>query len=120
MTSVISLRLPAALERLIRQNAAYSRMPASQIVRLILEHSLGGQYSFSALRAGEEFLDAKFDVRLPAGLVAGLRAESQRLQISVSVYSRVILHAYYTKQLAFIEAGDRYTLAENHDQAKSA
>jgi predicted DNA binding CopG/RHH family protein len=120
MTRVISLRLPAVLERAVRNHAAQSRMPVPDIVRLILEHSLGGQYRFSELRAVEQSLDAKLDVRLPEDLVAKLRGESARLGISVSVYSRVILYAYYTKRLVFIEIGDRYTLAENHDQTKSA
>jgi hypothetical protein len=120
MTKVVSLRLPAALERAIRQNAAQSKMPASDIVRLVLIHALGGQFSFSALPDAQQFLDAKLDVRLPEELVSNLRAESERLRISVSVYSRIILYAYYTKRLVFIETGDRYTLAENHEQTKSA
>ena len=119
-TRVLSLRLPAILERAIRHNAAYSKMPVSGIVRLILGHAMGGQYRFSALRDAPEFLDAKLDVRLPEDLVSSLRAEAEKLRISVSVYSRVILYAYYTKRLVFIEIGDRYTLAENHDQTKSA
>jgi hypothetical protein len=120
MTSVISLRLPAALDRAIRGNATNSRMRVADIVRLILEHSIGGQYSFSELRDVPLSLDSKLDVRLPQEIVAKLRAESQRLNISISVYSRVILYAYYTKRLVFVEIGGRYTLAENHDQKKSA
>jgi hypothetical protein len=120
MTRVISLRLPEILERAIRNHAAQSRMPVPDIVRLILEHSIGGQYRFSELRDVKQYLDAKLDARLPEDLVSKLRGESARLGISVSVYSRVILYAYYTKRLIFIEIGDRYTLAENHDQTKSA
>jgi hypothetical protein len=120
MTKVVSLRLPTALERAVRSHAAQSRMSVQEIVRLILEHSLGGQYRFSALPDAEQFLDAKLDVRLPEELVLNLRAESQRLRISVSAYSRVILYAYYTKRVVFIEIGGRYTLAENHEQTKSA
>ncbi len=120
MTTVVSLRVPAVLERVARNQAAQSRMPVSDIVRLILEHSVGGQYSFSALRDVEQCLDAKLDVRLPEELVSKLRSESARLGISVSVYSRIILYAYYTKRLVFVEIGDHYTLAENHDQTKSA
>ena len=120
MTSVVSLRLPAALERAIRGNAANSRMRVSDIVRLVLEHSVGGQYNFSALRDVQQPLDCKLDVRLSREMVAKLRAESQRLNISISVYSRVILYAYYTKRLGFVEIGGRYTLAENHEQKKSA
>lgn len=116
MTSVVSLRLPAVLERAIRQNADQSRMPTSDIVRLILMHAPDGQYSFSALPDVQQYLDAKLDIRLPEELVSRLRVESERLRISVSVYSRVILYAYYTKRLVFVEIGDRYTLAENHEQ----
>ena len=121
MTRVLSLRLPAILERAIRNDAARCNKPVSNIVRLILEHSVGGHYSFSKLQDVQEFLDAKLDVRLPQELVLKLHAESERLQTSVSVYSRIILYAYYTKKLVFIKVGDdRYTLAENHDQTKSA
>ncbi len=119
MTRVLSIRLPAALERAIRKNAAHSNMPATNIVRLILMHALDGQYSFSVLPDVQQFLDAKLDIRLPETLISRLRAESERLRILVSVYSRVILYAYYTKRLVFVEIGGRYTLAENHEQTKS-
>jgi len=120
MTRVLSIRMPSVLERAIHQNADQSRMPTSDIVRLILMHAPDGQYSFSALPDVQQFLGAKLDIRLPEELVSKLRAESERLRISVSVYSRVILYAYYTKRLVFVEIGDRYTLAENHEQTKSA
>ena len=121
MTKVVSIRMTAVLERAIRNQAARSQMPVFHIVWLILEHGLGGQYSFSALPDVQQYLDAKLDVRLPAELVSQLRAESERLRVSVSVYSRVILYAYYTKRLVFVEIGkDRYTLAENHEQTKRA
>ncbi len=120
MTSVISLRLPAVLERAIRGNAANSNMRVSDIVKLILEQSIGGQYNFSALPDVPQSLDAKLDARLPKDLITKLQAESARLNVSISVYSRIILYAYYTKRLVFVEIGGRYTLAENHDQKKSA
>jgi hypothetical protein len=120
MTSVVSLRLPAALERTIRHNAAESNMPVADVVRWVLEHALDGQYSFAALPDPRRVLDAKLDIRLPAELVAKVRTESQRLNVSISVYSRVILFAYYTKRLIVAEIGGRYTLAQNHDQKKSA
>ena len=121
MTNVLSLRMPPALERAIRNNAARSNMPVADIVRLILMHAPDGQYSFSALRDVPEYLDAKLDVRLPEEVVSRIRAEAERRRISVSVYSRVVLNAYYTKRLVFVELGDdRYTLAENHEQTKSA
>ena len=120
MTKVLSLRLPGVLERAIRTSSVQSRMSVSDAVRWILEHAVGGQYSFSALRDVPQCLDAKLDVRLPEQLMARVRAESERLRISVSVYSRVILYAYYTNRLNLIEIGGRYTLAENHDQTRSA
>jgi hypothetical protein len=120
MTKVVSIRMPSSLERSIRGNAAWAKMPASDIVRLILMHAPNGQYSFAALPDVREYLDAKLDVRLPEELVSRLHAESERLRISVSVYSRIILNAYYTKRLVFVEIGGCYTLAENHDQTKSA
>jgi hypothetical protein len=120
MTSVISLRLPAVLERTIRDNAAESNMSVADVVRWILERSLIGPYRFSVLPDPRRLLDAKLDIRLPAALVARIRAESQRLNISISVYTRIILFAYYTKRLIVVEIGGRYTLAENHEQTKSA
>jgi len=111
MTNVLSLRLPAALERAIRDNAARSKMPVPEIVRLILEHSVDGQFNFPALRGVPQSLDAKLDVRLPADLITRVRAASQRFQVSF---------AYYTKRLIFVEIGGGYTLAENHEQKKSA
>jgi hypothetical protein len=120
MTQVVSIRMPAVLERAIRNNSARSNMPVSNIVRLILMHAPGGQFSFSDLPEVQQYLDAKLDVRLPEELVSQLRAESERLRISISVYSRVILNAYYTKRLILVDLGDRYTLAENHEQKKSA
>jgi predicted DNA-binding protein len=120
MTSVISFRLPTALERAVRGNASKAKMDAADIIRLILEHSIGGQFDFSTLPDVPQPLDAKLDVRLSAETVQRLRAESQRLNTSVSVYSRMILYAYYTKRIIFIEIEGRYTLAENHDQKKSA
>ena len=84
-------------------------------------HAPDGQFSFSALSDVQNYLDAKLDIRLPEELVSRLRAEAERLRVSLSVYSRVILYAYYTKRLVFVDlGGDRYTLAENHDQTKSA
>jgi hypothetical protein len=115
MTRVISIRLARGFEQAIRRNAARSRMTVSSISGLILEHSLGGQYSSSALRDGNEFLDAKLDIRLQRDLVSKLRTEAKRLGVSVSVYIRRILYAYYMKRLVFIESDGRYTLEENHD-----
>jgi hypothetical protein len=90
MTKVISLRLPAALERAVRGHAVHSRMTVPEIVRVILMHAPEGQYNFAVLPDVPQRLDAKLDVRLPEELVSRLRAESARLGISVSVYSRVI------------------------------
>lgn len=120
MSGVVSIRMPSGLERLIRLNAAHSHMLVSDVPRLILEHALCGQYSFSALQDVPEFLEAKLDIRLSDELISRLRTESQRLRVSVSVYIRTILYAYYTKRLVFIETGECYTLGENHDQTKSA
>lgn len=113
MTTVVSIRVPSALERAVRANASRSRMLASQIVRLILEHSLCGQYDFAGLPDSQEVWDAKLDVRLAGELVSKLRVESERLRVSVSVYIRTILYAYYTKRLAFVEREGHYTLEEN-------
>jgi len=120
MTKVVSIRMPPALERCIRGNADWAKMSPSDIVRLILMHAPDGQYSLASLPDVQEYLDARLDGRLPEDLVSKLRAESEQLRISVSVYSRIILNAYYKKRLVFVEIGDRYTLAENHDQTKSA
>jgi hypothetical protein len=120
MTSVISLRLPAALEKTISFNAAASNVTVAGAVRWILERALDSQFSFSALPDPRRVLDAKLDVRLPSELVARIRRESERLNVSISVYSRVILFAYFTKRLVVVDIGGRYTLAENHDQKKSA
>ena len=120
MTRVISFRLPSALERAIQNRAIQSKMLVPDTVRLILQHAVDGQFRFSALQDAPQALDAKFDVRLPSELVARIHAEAERLKVSISVYSRIILYAYYTKRLVFIQIGGRYTLAENHDQKKSA
>jgi len=103
------------LKQAVRLNAVRSRMTASSISGVILEHSLGAQYSSSALRDSNEFLDAKLDIRLPDDLVAKLRMEAKRIGVSVSVYIRRILYAYYAKRLVFVESEGRYTLEENHD-----
>ena len=120
MTSVISLRLPATLGRILGQNAAQSNVTVPDAVRWILAHALDSQFSFSALPDPCRVLDAKLDIRLPSELVARVRTESQRLNVSISVYSRVILFAYFTKRLVVVDIGGRYTLAENHEQKKSA
>jgi len=120
MTKVVSIRMPGALERVIRNHAAQSKMPASDIVRLILMHAPDGQFNFSALPDFQQFLDAKFDVRLPEEIVAKLRVAAEQLGVPISVYSRVILYAYYKRRLVLVDLGERYTLAENHDQKKSA
>ena len=65
MTKVLSIRMPSVLERAIRHNADQSRMPTSNIVRLILMHGPGGQFSFSALPDVQQYFDAKLDIRLP-------------------------------------------------------
>jgi len=91
-------------------------MLASAIIRLILEHSLCGRYEFGGLSDAQEFLDAKLDTRLADELVSRLRDRSERLQVSVSVYIRTILYAYFTKRLVFVESEGHYTLEENHDQ----
>lgn len=120
MTSVISVRVSAALERTIRQNAADSNMTVPSVVRWILQHALDSQFTFSALPDPQWVLDAKLDVRLPSELVARVHREAQGLNISVSVYSRVILLAFYTKRLIIVEIGGVTRLAENHAQTKSA
>lgn len=120
MTKVVSIRVRSGLERAIRRNAARSGMTVSTIAGLILEHSVSGQSNLAALEEIPEFLDAKLDLRLSEELIANLLNESQRLNVSVSVYIRRILCAYYTKRLVFIERDGRYTLEENHDQTKSA
>jgi hypothetical protein len=119
MTRVVSIRVPVALERAVRANANRSRMQVSQIVHVILEHSLCGQYNFGALPDAQEFLDAKLDVRLACELVSKLRAESQRLQVQVSVYIRTILYAYYTKRLVFVEKEGHYTLEAKNEQSEA-
>jgi hypothetical protein len=120
MTKVVSMRMPGVLERVIRTHAADSKKPPSDIVRSILMYALNGQFNFSALPDFQQFLDAKFDVRLPEDIVARLRAEALRLGVSISVYSRVVLYAYYKKRLVVVDLGECYALAENHDQKKSA
>jgi len=120
MTKVLSLRLPAALASTIRMHASgMNRFPPA-IVGSILEQSIGGPFSFSALPEVAQPLDGKLDVRLPAEFIARLHAEAERLGTSTSVYSRVVLYAFYAKRLVFVQIGGRYTLAENHDQKKSA
>jgi hypothetical protein len=121
MTKVASIRVPSGLVQAIRRNAARSGMTVSAIAGLILEHSLTGQYNLEALLEDiPGFLDAKLDFRCSEELIANLRDESQRLQVSVSVYIRMILCAYYTKRLVFVERDGHYTLEENRDQTKSA
>jgi hypothetical protein len=120
MTSVISLRLPSALARTIYQNAMRSNATVAGAVCWILAHALDSQFSFSTLPDPRRVLDTKLDVRLPSELVARIRTEAQRLNVSVSVYSRVILFAYFTKRLVVIDIGGRYTLAKNHAEKKSA
>jgi hypothetical protein len=115
VTRVVSIRLARGIEQAIRRNAVRSRMTVSSIAGLILQHSLGGQYSFSGLKDGNEFLDAKLDIRLPDDLVSKLRTEAKRLGVAVSVSIRRILYAYYTKRLVFAESNGHYTLEENHD-----
>jgi predicted DNA binding CopG/RHH family protein len=110
MTVVASIRVPSGLERAIRRNAARSGMTVSAIAGLILEHSVSGQCNLAALEDIPEFLDAKLDLRLSEELIANLRDESQRLTVSVSVYIRRILCAYYTKRLVFVERDGHYTL----------
>jgi len=119
MTSVISIRLPDRLANMIRQHSTNSGMAVANIVGVVLEHSLDGQYSFAALFDVQP-LDDKLDVRLPEELVRRLRANAERLGKSISVYSRMILYAYYARRLVLVEIGGRYTLAENHEQKKSA
>jgi len=46
MTKVISIRMPSILERAVRTQAARSNMLVADIVRLILMHAPGGQFSF--------------------------------------------------------------------------
>jgi len=119
VSRVVSIRVPAVLDRCVYANANRSNMLASQIVGLILEHSISGHYDFSRL-TDEEFLDAKLDVRLADELVAKVRLVSKSLQVSVSVYIRTILYAYYSKRLVFVERDGHYTLEENHAQTAGA
>ena len=119
MTTVISTRLPARLAGMIRQHSINSRMAVASLVQVLLEHSLDGQYNFAALFDVQP-LDAKLDVRLPEQVVQMVRTNAERLGKSVSVYTRMILYAYYTRRLVLVKIGGRYTLAENHDQEKSA
>jgi hypothetical protein len=95
-------------------------MSVADVVRWILERTLDSQFTFSALPDPRRVLDAKLDIRLPPPLVGRIRTESQRLNVSISVYARVILFAYFTKRLVVVDIGGRYTLAENHEQKKSA
>lgn len=119
MRSVISTRLPVRLANMVRQHSINSGMAVANLVRVILEYSLNGQYRFAALFDVQP-LDDKLDVRLPEELVLRLRAHAERHGKSISVYTRMILYAYYTRRLVLVEIGGRYTLAENHEQKKSA
>lgn len=119
MSRVVSVRVPSVLERAVYANANRSKMLTSQIVGLILEHSVSGHYDFSRL-TDEEFLDAKLDVRLADELVTKLHLISKSLRVSVSVYIRTILYAYYSKRLVFVERNGHYTLEENHEQTTGA
>jgi hypothetical protein len=120
MTSVVSIRVPVALERAVRGNAAHSNMPISEIARLILEHALCGTFNFALLSDTKQFLDTKLDFRFTDALISKLRLESQRLALPFSVYIRIILYAYYSKRLVFVDRDGRYTLEQNHDQKASA
>ncbi len=121
MTRVISLRLPTILERTIRAHAANSNnMGVANLVRLILQWAVDSDLRLGQFPDAPQSLECKLDVRLPAELVERIRAESARFHISVSVYSRIILHGYYGKRLIAVKIGGRYTLAENHEQKKSA
>ena len=115
MRTVVSIRITSSLDRAVRANADRSRMSVPVIVCLILQHALCGRFYFSGLRDTDEFLDGKLDVRIADDLILRLRAESERLRVSLSVYIRRILYAYYAHRLVFIEKDGRYTLEENHD-----
>jgi len=121
MKVVLSVRVPKTVEQAVRANAVRSRMAVADIVRLILLHSVDGQFNFSKLVDPPQYLGGKLDVRLTSELVSQVRREASRFGVSVSVYSRVILNAYYTKRLVFVDLGkDRYTLATNREQPNVA
>ena len=120
MTKIISIRVPPALEHAIRRNAIRSNMPISTIARLILEHSLCGTFNFAVLRDTTDYLDAKLDIRLSDQLISRLRVQCEQLTLRVSVYIRIILYAYYSKRIVFVDKDGRYTLEENHDKKASA
>jgi hypothetical protein len=79
-----------------------------------------GTFEFGQLPRTRDFLDAKLDLRLSDELIANLRSHSKHLDVSISVYVRTILYAYYSKRLVFKDRDGRYRLEKNDEYKPTA
>jgi hypothetical protein len=115
-THVISLRLPPPVDAALRASAAEAHLTVSAALEWLLRNSLG---NFELLR---DFTDcsrpwnSKLDARIPQQTFSELQAVSLKLGISISVYTRRLLHTFYIiKRVHYVKSDGHYTLAVRHD-----
>jgi hypothetical protein len=113
---VVSLRLPKALDVILKQCAANSNLSVSDGLDLLLRGSIDGSERLATLQDSPQFWDTKLDVRIPLSTYGKVKSVCERFGISVSVYIRTLLyHLYDTKRVCLIESNGHYTLADRHD-----
>jgi hypothetical protein len=109
---VISVRLPEALVRIVRESAKNAHLTVSKTVDWLVRNSFSNPQALSGLTDCPEELTSKLDVRIPIQTFEQLRTTSLTFRISISFYTRVLLYNFYvTKRVIYVKSGDRYTLA---------
>jgi hypothetical protein len=115
-THVISVRLPAPLNAALRASAADARLSVSEALDWLVRNSIENCELLRGLTDSSERRSSKVDVRIRVQTLQQLQAASQKLQVSISVYTRRLLYHYYiTKRVLYVQSGGHYTLAVRHD-----
>lgn len=115
-TRVISIRLPASMTSALRASAANAHLSVSGALDWLLRNSVD---TFEVLRELPDCVgiwDSKLDARIPAQTLDQIKLVSENLGLSISVFTRRLLHHFYvTRRLYYEKSNGHYTLAVRHD-----
>ena len=115
-THVVSLRVPAIVNSALARSASNAGLSVSGGLGWLLSNSFDNSQLLFPLADCPDVLDAKLDVRIPRATFEQLKAITDRLSMSISVYIRKLLyHFFVTKRLKYVQSQGHYTLAGSHD-----
>lgn len=113
---IISLRLPAPVDRAVRTSAANAHMSVGDAVDWLLRNSVENAELLRGLADCPRPWNAKLDARIPGETSDQIKLAAERLGISISVYTRRLFYQFFVTKHVFYEKSDgHYTLAVRHD-----